>query len=52
MTAAIEEFLSHINRRINMLEVEIERLQQVRQGVAEHRGPTARPAPQSKQKAA
>lgn len=49
MTAAIEEFLSHINRRITMLEGEIERLQEVRQGVSQGRGTTPRPktAPRS-----
>jgi len=45
MTAAIEEFLSHINRRIRTIEAEIERLQEVRQGVVEGRGPIARPRP-------
>lgn len=47
MTAAIEEFLSHINRRIRTIEAEIERLQEVRQGVAEGRGLIARPRPTS-----
>lgn len=40
MTTALEEFLAHINRRISILEAELERLQQVKTGIADHRGST------------
>lgn len=43
MTTAIEEFLANINKRISVLEHELERLEEVRQGVAEGRGLTPRP---------
>lgn len=41
MTKAIEDFLAHINRRIGVLEAELERLQQVRTGIIEGRGPSS-----------
>ncbi len=38
MTTALEEFLAHINRRISILEAELERLQQVKSGIVDNRG--------------
>lgn len=43
MTTAIEEFLANINKRISILENELERLQEVRKGVSEGRGLSPRP---------
>ncbi len=43
MTRAIEEVIAHINRRISTLEHELERLQDVRKGITEGRGPLPLP---------
>lgn len=51
MTTALEEFLAHINRRISILEAELERLQQVKSGIVEQRG-GPKPAPSKDRKAA
>lgn len=51
MTTALEEFLAHINRRISILEAELERLQQVKSGIVEQRS-SPRPAPTKDRKAA
>ena len=44
MTTSIEKFLSNINKRISILEKELERLQEARKGVSEGRGLSPRPA--------
>jgi hypothetical protein len=41
MTTAFEEFLSHINRRILLLETELKRLQDLREGIATGSGTSA-----------
>lgn len=51
MTTALEEFLAHINRRISILEAELERLQQVKSGIVEQRG-ELKPSPSKDRKAA
>ena len=43
MTTAIEEFLANINKRISVLENELERLQEIRKGVSDGRGLSPRP---------
>lgn len=53
MTTALEEFLAHINRRISILETELERLQQVKNGIVDQRtASNAAPPPKKDRKAA
>lgn len=37
MNPTIEQFLSHINKRVNLLELEIQKLQQQRRALSEAR---------------
>ena len=37
MTTSIEQFLTHINKRVNMLELEIQKLQSQRRALSEAR---------------